>query len=386
VLNGTANDTAAIQAALDSIVTVDQDGYGLRVQMPEGTAGLGSVIYIPNRVKLVGLGRRGPFSFKMLSSFSGTTALILGKTSDTLAFDCGLEHMRVDCNSVASSVAVSSTKLQEGGGLDNVLLTNWTSRGLSLPSGNANYRLAELELYSAGGAAQYALYLNDCAGHCRVSGITVVGGGGNGVNNLTTGIYLDSSGAAGLILHGIHVENCVTGIYFDCNDAAATVDTVSMSLAVTTIVRTRTARPTIHNIIKGTATNAIVDDLNGYTTTDSFVPEYASQSRLRGEVLVPNAIGSSANAIVVDADFGSFQRCNTLTENTTVGSPSNSAAGKNLIFRFVQDGTGGRTVTWNAIFHGVTLAASGTANQRALIEFFNDGTYWIQKSSSGWVA
>ena len=43
-------------------------------------------------------------------------------------------------------------------------------------------------------------------------------------------------------------------------------------------------------------------------------------------------------------------------------------------------------VGWNAIYHGVTLAASGTANQYAQITFVYAKGIYIQQSTSGWVA
>lgn len=39
-----------------------------------------------------------------------------------------------------------------------------------------------------------------------------------------------------------------------------------------------------------------------------------------------------------------------LTGNLTLNAPTSPAAAKKIIIRLVQDGTGGRTVTWNAAF------------------------------------
>lgn len=67
-----------------------------------------------------------------------------------------------------------------------------------------------------------------------------------------------------------------------------------------------------------------------------------------------------------------------LTGNITIGAPTGSfAVGSRLSFGFTQDGTGSRTITWNAVF-AFTANGSGTANQKAATEFVYDGSRWVQ--------
>lgn len=74
-----------------------------------------------------------------------------------------------------------------------------------------------------------------------------------------------------------------------------------------------------------------------------------------------------------------------LTQAITVAAPGGGpVTGDRFTIDFVQDGTGGRGITWNAIYKAITLAASGTANQRARITFEYDGTNWAQVTTSGW--
>jgi len=70
----------------------------------------------------------------------------------------------------------------------------------------------------------------------------------------------------------------------------------------------------------------------------------------------------------------------TLTNNLTVNAPTetNIPPGTRLRFLFLQDATGGRTVTWNAVFKVSATAVSGTANLRSSVGFVYDGTNWIQ--------
>jgi hypothetical protein len=39
-----------------------------------------------------------------------------------------------------------------------------------------------------------------------------------------------------------------------------------------------------------------------------------------------------------------------LTGNLTINAPTNPRTGAMLTFAFIQDATGGRTITWNAVF------------------------------------
>lgn len=66
----------------------------------------------------------------------------------------------------------------------------------------------------------------------------------------------------------------------------------------------------------------------------------------------------------------------TLAGNRTMAAPTNLRVGT-YILHVIQDGTGGRTLTWNAIFKwpaGVAPVLTTTANRRDLFSFVCDGT------------
>lgn len=71
----------------------------------------------------------------------------------------------------------------------------------------------------------------------------------------------------------------------------------------------------------------------------------------------------------------------TLTGNLTVAAPIGARRGMQLTFVFVQDGTGGRTITWNAAFAAAANGA-GTSNQVGCTTFFYNGTRWVQDSAA----
>lgn len=81
-----------------------------------------------------------------------------------------------------------------------------------------------------------------------------------------------------------------------------------------------------------------------------------------------------------------------LTAAITINAPTSNPgytstipAGTQMTFLLTQDATGGRAITWNAVFlRSTALAASGTANQRASISFAWDGTNWVETAVSAW--
>ncbi len=74
-----------------------------------------------------------------------------------------------------------------------------------------------------------------------------------------------------------------------------------------------------------------------------------------------------------------------LTGAITLGSPTGVPAfGVPVWYKFVQDGTGGRGITWSALHKGAWPTASGTANQKLLVRGYSDGTNIIFSDSSGW--
>lgn len=67
----------------------------------------------------------------------------------------------------------------------------------------------------------------------------------------------------------------------------------------------------------------------------------------------------------------------TLTGAITVNAPASPYTGQQLTFIFIQDATGGRVVTWNAVFK-VTWTPTTTAARKNTISFVYDGAAWIQ--------
>lgn len=89
---------------------------------------------------------------------------------------------------------------------------------------------------------------------------------------------------------------------------------------------------------------------------------------------------SSAFAASFDtnADSGEVVEIGALTNNITINAPSNALRGRRLTYLITQDGTGGRTVTWNSVFKQAWSDTGNTASKRSSIQFYYNGTNWNQ--------
>ena len=72
-----------------------------------------------------------------------------------------------------------------------------------------------------------------------------------------------------------------------------------------------------------------------------------------------------------------------LTGNVTINAPTNPVRGIVLRFTIIQDGPGGRTVTWNAVYKRSWSNTGNGGNKQTTIAFRFDGTSWIQQGAQG---
>jgi hypothetical protein len=84
-----------------------------------------------------------------------------------------------------------------------------------------------------------------------------------------------------------------------------------------------------------------------------------------------------AASITPDAALGERVIVGVLTGNLTINAPTKPHPAGMLVFCFTQDATGGRTITWNALFKKAADGA-GAANQKGATSFIYDGDSWMQ--------
>ena len=86
---------------------------------------------------------------------------------------------------------------------------------------------------------------------------------------------------------------------------------------------------------------------------------------------------SDTDTIAVNAALGGKFTV-TLTENRTMATPANPATGQEIEFDIVQDGSGGHTLAWNAVFKQAWSDTGNASRKRSTIRFYYDGTNWMQ--------
>jgi hypothetical protein len=223
--------------------------------------------------------------------------------------------------------------------------------------------------------------LNSCGGEFNQKGFALItdstgltftscrGVANNASADAAIGSFLEI--AAG-VSFGITVIGCT-----DSSPNAATTSNIRAGAgnqAVTIIGYNSTAFP---DGIAGDATW-----LSGYLTVISgnygdfpvIAPKYRTATE--GQVLAG-----------VDARFGDFRV--TLGASRLVAAPTQTTevpVGTRLVMTFIQDGTGGWNVTWNAVFKVSWSNTGNTAGTRSTVAFRWDGTNWTQEAAQApWV-
>lgn len=110
---------------------------------------------------------------------------------------------------------------------------------------------------------------------------------------------------------------------------------------------------------------------------------YAALRGVSGALRIGLGVATPSEAVLVsgiDVAAASVFVPAALTAGRLVGAPLNppAAGSQRIVITIVQDGTGGRAVTWNAVFKLTWSDTGNTAGKRSSIAFVWDGTNWNQ--------
>jgi hypothetical protein len=194
--------------------------------------------------------------------------------------------------------------------------------------------------------------------------------------NLITGMLGTSANLNAMSLNGtlndVIIEgNVIQGTYnagiranaITCNDSLLICGNVFDPITPATMAGILITASTITNkIVYGNADLATT----AAGSTDAFNPSF-------GNVFVL----TDAATIAIDASRSNAMKV-TLAGNRAMGAPTNPQNGQRIHFTIVQDGTGGRTLTWNAVFKATWADTGNTLGRRSTIAFIYDGTNWNQ--------
>ena len=258
--DGTADDTAAIQSAVNSLTN------GGLVVVPAGVFKLSSTLEVKNKVRLIGAGRDATVLRAAAAFAVGSPLVRLGPAAG-ICFDSRVESMTVDCNNVSDSTGVYSFQGQENVGLSYAVVSNFKADGVKFGTGSANFNLDNLEVYPSAAGATNGVFLDRCTGSNHLHRLTV------GVSGaLTVGVNMSYSSA---VLTSIHVETCTDGILWAASDGALVGASGPTGVAdVTNLVRMdgNSRYVSLSGLTRNLCTNTFKDDFFGRTVTEAFVP------------------------------------------------------------------------------------------------------------------
>jgi len=183
----------------------------------------GHTVFVKDKVQVYGDGAR-PARIEALARFSDTTVnektglpvnvlVELGNgngSRQSFAFHSFIENVVIDANSVPGLVPLFSQQANEGGGVDQLLITGFTDIGVWFATGSSGIRFTNSEVYGDAGAGVNGSVRLESWLVNRIDNITV---------NHTSGTAPDSSGIwfngldgtiwTGSVLHCEFVETCI---------------------------------------------------------------------------------------------------------------------------------------------------------------------------------
>jgi hypothetical protein len=93
---------------------------------------------------------------------------------------------------------------------------------------------------------------------------------------------------------------------------------------------------------------------------------------------------ASTASYTPNLDNISYIKITGLASNITFNAPVNQSEGDVLDIYLQQDSTGGRTVTWDSAYKTGYVGTGNAAFTRHHITFVYDGSFWIERSRTGW--
>lgn len=138
--------------------------------------------------------------------------------------------------------------------------------------------------------------------------------------------------------------------------------------------------------IASTAWRSRFDGCNlASTITDAAAANVGTEynSPLSSRVASENTIVTLTDAatVAIDSSTGEhFVLTATAGVGATraIGAPTLTRSGQRISITFIQDGTGGRALTWNAVFKTAWSDTGNTLSKRSTISYIFDGTNWNQ--------
>jgi hypothetical protein len=305
---------------------------------------------------------------------------------DELHHGTWLQNLKMNCSDIVGLGGIYSNGAQEDSGLYRVAIYNVRDKGLHLQVPCENATVHGCEFFGSGLEQHNMCVHLQGAVSIKFRDVTAIAAQTgqsdepaifvDGCSLTMSNVHVEHAyygiriinADGGITITGVSGHHCNEVISYETGDRGLSVSEARPGQSVTHTIRYTADGQTTY--VDGFVRNVILGDVNG-------------KNIIVRPTTLPLDIAYAAS-ITPDLARRDYVKVGTLTGNITVNNATNHAETQRVRIGFVQDATGGRTITWGSAYKGVTLAASGTANQRAWIEFTSDGTNLIQLAMSGW--
>lgn len=207
------------------------------------------------------------------------------------------------------------------------------------------------------------------------------------ISELTAAVSIADADLIPIVQGG--VTKYGTGTMMRANSQPVDADLTALAALSTTGMMARTAANTYIMRTLGAGTGIAVTNGDGAAAAPSIAIDTAVVAQLgAAAVHTENVSLSGAQAWVgtqtltdgatIDWDMDASNVAKvTLADNRTMAAPTNLKDGGTYVLHVIQDGTGSRTITWNAVFKwpgGSAPTLTTTASARDMLSFSSDGT------------
>ena len=320
-------------------------------------------------------------TFNTASSATGGTGMIsIGSASASASSEVLVANFKItnsSTNTAAAATGGSMTGVKSGstGGVSGTLigvrgLAQYTSTGTQTDAYGVYGQAQKITSASGSITDAYSVY-----------GDAPLASGGGTITNSWAGGFngLVKLGTAGSVVGGLVFNNATSGT-IKLQPVTGALGTVTLSLPATT--DTLVGKTTTDTLTNKTLTAPVMTTPTLGVATATSIGATSGSLQIT-TAYVPKVVALTDGAsISVDASLGNVYDV-TLGGNRTMSAPSNATDGQVILFRIKQDGTGSRTITWNAIYHFTDTVPSPTLTTTAAhtdeIAFrYNGGiTAWV---------
>jgi len=310
----------------------------------------------------------------------GVAGLAMTWETTTTDADQGAGKISANNGTISSATVLYVDDVDDAGADISGFVQSWDDASNSVARGF-------VRIEKEGTPTTFALFkvsgsVTDASGYSKVAVTHIVSSGtlsdGDGV-----GVHFTQSGADGTG----DIEGVTAGTGLSGGGTSGTVTlTADLTASSTTTLTNKTlTSPKINEdvVCSATATELNYSDLATLGTTAAskvFTADANNLTKVTGAIYMEEA------TLTFDATQDWDVRASpvakvTLTNNVTFDAPTNPTTGQFISILCIQDGTGSRTIAWNAVFEFTgdeAPTATTTANLGDMFNFRYNGAKWLE--------